>query len=144
MSEVPLSKVPEVSEIIREKVKKYSDLDPQIAEAKAWMEYAEELKQRDPDFFEVPRDATCPVCGTPSVLGYIDESGALRMMCPKCLSSWRVRRGFCPYCGSEDVAYRRDVKAKWVRVYSCEKCGARWIVVDERSEDYVKIPREVS
>jgi len=139
---IPLSSDPKMREIIKEKAKRYTELDPEVAEAKAWIEYARELKQDDPYFFDTPRGGTCPVCGTPSPLGYIDESGALRMMCPKCFSTWRVQRGICPYCGAEEIHYQRDVKANWVKVYTCEKCGSKWVVIDERSEDYIRMPRE--
>ncbi|UXD22610.1 hypothetical protein IPA_06685 [Ignicoccus pacificus DSM 13166] len=140
--DVPIAESVAVKELLEEVASKFSELDESLVRRKTLQVLAKLVKERRPDMLEVPRDGFCPVCGSPSPLGYLDSNGALWLMCPMCGATWRVHRVKCPYCSSEETWFKRDLFAPWIRVYGCDKCGHNWIVVDEKEESYPGIPRE--
>lgn len=77
----------------------------------------------------------CPVCGGEPDFGYLEEKvGGLHLLCSRCDTVWRYKRGECTFCGNSD----RETFAYYVgdeevyRLYVCEKCKRYLKVVDGR------------
>lgn len=77
----------------------------------------------------------CPVCGGDPDMGYLEETvGGLRLLCSRCDTSWRYKRGECTFCGNSD----RETFAYYLghdevyRLYMCDKCKRYLKVIDGR------------
>ncbi len=82
------------------------------------------------------RETLCPLCGSPTRTGFIEEGGSAYLKCPACGLEWRVERGRCPWCGSREVEELRPIKGiKWLVISVCGSCGRYLRLVDEGAPD---------
>lgn len=86
---------------------------------------------------------TCPVCGSPSSLGYITESAHARaserrLWCSVCRAEWGFARVRCVRCGTRAVAklhYTYEERDPAHRVHLCDECHGYLRVVFEDELD---------
>jgi FdhE protein len=90
--------------------------------------YAEVLAARMSQCQPEATPSTCPLCGSPPLLGVLrpEGDGAKRFLaCSFCLREWEFRRILCPACGEEAEeklpVYLAEQFAH-IRVESCETC----------------------
>lgn len=77
----------------------------------------------------------CPICGSPPILGELDDNGGQWLHCRLCWHRWTTRRITCPACGNRDakiLGYLYSDQEAEYRVSLCDACRHYLKVVDTR------------
>ena len=82
-----------------------------------------------------PDRGSCPICGSPPIIGELDSEGRQALHCGLCWHRWPVKRVLCPFCSltegaSVDYLYSDDEPE--YRVNLCGGCRRYLKVVDTR------------
>jgi len=69
------------------------------------------------------RRGICPLCGGWPQFAFLErETGARRLYCARCDTSWGFDRVTCPFCGEVDAMVYYPSEDGVYRLYACEAC----------------------
>lgn len=69
------------------------------------------------------RRGMCPLCGGWPQFAFLErETGARRLYCARCDTSWGFDRVTCPFCGEMDAMVYYPSQDEVYRLYACESC----------------------
>lgn len=92
---------------------------------------AEELNGKH----EHAHEGSCPVCGEPSRIAFINKEGKKEINCPRCHHAWEEKKISCAHCGNEEkgeIVVLRVEKEDQAEIYACKKCKGYTKVIDTR------------
>ncbi len=97
----------------------------------------------------VPKDRAwqhghCPVCGDlPLISSLREKEGQRYATCSFCLTSYRIPRLMCPFCGETDhkqLAFYDTPEEPGYRIDACETCKSYIKTADFRTLDKISVP----
>lgn len=77
----------------------------------------------------------CPCCGEPPRVATFSKIGKKLMTCPRCLSTWEIKRISCAHCGNDDhkeIEIIKIEKDDSKEIHACKKCKGYTKVLDTR------------